>query len=238
MEPLDPPPPQAIPNPASWSHFTATGTPDFSNNQTYKNSSFLNIEYAWSLGIKGQGIRIADIEWGFDYDHEDLKRSRFIELRPTTNHEYDNHGTAVAGILFAMDNGYGVTGMVHQADTLYGISEVGISRSSGITLGLGRLRAGDVFVYEMQTYGKNDYVPADFNQAVWDITKSATDDGIIVVAAAGNGNEDLDDPYYSSYLARGDKVHVVGAGSADVSRKTLLTYGSRVNVQGWGEAVT
>jgi hypothetical protein len=193
------------------------------------------------LGIKGQGIRIADIEWGFDYDHEDLKRSRFIELRPTTNHEYDNHGTAVAGILFAMDNGYGVTGMVHQADTLYGISEVGISRSSGITLGLGRLRAGDVFVYEMQTYGKNNYVPADFNQAVWDITKSATDDGIIVVAAAGNGNEDLDDPYYSSYLARGDNGSIiVGAGSANSSRSKLSfsTYGNRVNVQGWGQSVT
>jgi len=244
LEPLDPPPPPGYSNKMTEPNLSLPppATPDFSSNQTYRNSSFLNIEYAWSLGIKGQGIRIADIEWGFDYDHEDLKRSRFIELRPTTNHEYDNHGTAVAGIIFAMDNGYGVTGMVYQADTLYGISEVGISRSAGITLGLERLRAGDVFIYEMQTYGKNEnYVPADFNQAVWDITKSATDDGIIVVAAAGNGNEDLDDSYYSSYLARGDNGSIiVGAGSADVSRSKLYfsTYGSRVNIQGWGQSVT
>lgn len=244
LESLDPPPPPGYLEKATQPSLSLPppATPDFSSNQTYRNSSFLNIEYAWSLEIKGQGIRIADIEWGFDYDHEDLKRSRFIELRPTTNHEYDNHGTAVAGILFAMDNGYGVTGMVHQADTLYGVSEVGTSRSAGITLGLGRLRAGDVFVYEMQTYGKDEnYVPADFNQAVWDITKNATDDGIIVVAAAGNGNEDLDDSYYSSYLARGDNGSIiVGAGSANVLRNKLSfsTYGSRVNVQGWGESVT
>ncbi len=94
----------------------------------------------------------------------------------------------------------------------------------------------------MQTSGRNEnYVPADYSQSVWDITKRATEDGIIVVAAAGNGNENLDDSYYSRYIARGDNGSIiVGAGSADVSRKKLYfsTYGSRVNVQGWGEAVT
>ncbi|HEX3018675.1 MAG TPA: S8 family serine peptidase [Chitinispirillaceae bacterium] len=224
LEPVNPPPPPA--------------TPDLSSYQDYRNSSFLNIEYAWSLGIKGQGIRIADIEWGFDYDHEDLKRSRFIELRPTTDHDYDDHGTSVAGILFAIENSYGMTGMVNQADTFYGISEVGTSRSAGIFIGLERLRAGDVFIYEMQTVGKDgNYVPADFMQFVWDITKKATDDGIIVVAAAGNGGQDLDDSYYNSYMARGDNGSIiVGAGSANSLHNKLYfsTYGSRVNVQGWG----
>lgn len=244
LEPLDPPPPPGYSNKATQPSLSLPppATPDFSSNQTYRNSSFLNIDYAWSMGIKGQGIRIADIEWGFDYDHEDLKRSRFIELLPTTNHNYDDHGTAVTGILFAMDNGYGVTGMVHQADTFYGVSEIPRGRTAGITLGLQRLRAGDIFIYEMQTYGKDqNYVPADFDQAVWDVTKSATDDGIIVVAAAGNGNENLDDSYYSSYLARGDNGSIiVGAGSANSSREKLSfsTYGSRVNVQGWGQSVT
>lgn len=244
LEPVDPPPPPGYSNAASsTSHsLPPPATPDFSTNQTYRNSSFLNIDYAWSLGIKGQGIRIADIEWGFDYDHEDLKRSRFKELRATTDHQYDNHGTAVAGVVFAMENGFGVTGMVHQADTLYGISEIPSGRTSGITLGLGRLRAGDVFIYEMQATGKdNNYVPADYNQAVWDITKAATDNGIIVVAAAGNGNQNLDDSYYSGYIARGDNGSIiVGAGSADNSRskQSFSTYGSRVNVQGWGQSVT
>ncbi len=244
LEPFDPPPPPGYSNPVSQPNFSIPPavTPDFSSEQKYKNSSFLNIDYVWSLGIKGQGIRIADIEWGFDYDHEDLKNPRFIRL--LTSSEYDNrdHGTAVAGILFALDNGYGVTGMVHQADTLYGVSEIPKGRTAGIALGLERLRAGDVFIYEMQTSGRNEnYVPADYSPSVWDITKRATDDGIIVVAAAGNGNEDLDDSFYSSYMARGDNGSIiVGAGSADVSRKKLYfsTYGSRVNVQGWGEAVT
>lgn len=243
LEPVNPPPPPGYSNKASQPGISLPppATPDYSDRQTYRNSSFLNIEYTWSLGIKGQGIRIADIEWGFDYDHEDLRRSRFIELRATTNHTYINHGTAVAGIVFAIENSYGMTGMVNQVDTLYGISEVGISRASGILLGLERLRAGDVFMYEMQTGGEDDnYVPADFNQAVWDITKEATEDGIIVVAAAGNGNENLDDLYYNSYNARGDNGSIiVGAGSSSSSRNKLnfSTYGSRVNVQGWGQSV-
>lgn len=244
LEPVNPPPPPGYSKTAPQPDLSLPppATADFSSNQTYKTSSFLNIEYAWSMGTKGQGIRIADIEWGFDYDHEDLKRSRFIELRATTNHEYDDHGTAVAGIVFAMENSYGVTGMVNQVDTFYGISEIPYGRTSGITLGLGRLRAGDVFMYEMQAGGQNNnYVPADYNQAVWDITKEATDAGIIVVAAAGNGNENLDDSYYNSYIARGDNGSIiVGAGSPDSSRskQSFSTYGNRVNVQGWGQSVT
>mgnify|MGYP001005641525 CR=1 FL=1 len=67
-----------------------------------------------------------------------------------------------------------------------------------------------------------------------------TESGIIVVAAAGNGNENLDGSAYASYMDRGDSgAIIVGAGSANTthSKVSYSTYGTRVNVQAWGGSV-
>ncbi|WP_143305134.1 S8 family serine peptidase [Chitinophaga vietnamensis] len=232
MEPVTPPPPPA--------------TPDFSAQQYYRNDvdatdatvRGINAVYAWSLGITGAGIRIADIEWGFNKNHEDLIGARAIEVLPPPDDQYKDHGTAVAGILLAQNNGFGVTGMVYGADSMYVISERVNGRPGGIAAGLARLRRGDVFLYEMQTGGQGgQYVPADYNQAVWDITKTATDSGIIVVAAAGNGNQNLDDPFYASYRNRGDNGAIIaGAGTKSGRNKaSFSTYGANVHLQGWGD---
>lgn len=76
--------------------------------------------------------------------------------------------------------------------------------------------------------------------SVWTLTRSATDSGIIVVAAAGNGNQDLDGAAYTEYRDRGDSgAIIVGAGLPDTNhdKETFSTYGLRVNVQGWGRRV-
>lgn len=221
-------------------------TPDFTSYQYYSGALYavgsdvigINAQYAWDLGITGQGVKIADIEWGFNYQHEDLASDNFIEVISTLIHDYDDHGTAVAGIMIAQDNGYGMKGMVHGADKFFGVSEIRFGRVAGIIEGLRHLNAGDVFLYEMQTGGQNNkFVPADFNQAVWDVTKSATDAGVIIVAAAGNGSENLDDTFYDSYRARGDNGSIiVGAGTrAGRNRASFSSYGSPVHLQGWGD---
>lgn len=219
-------------------------TPDFAWRQWYKEYEHggdtigINIEAAWELGIKGQGVKIADIEWGMDYDHEDLKSPNFIEGLKTTDNSYDDHGTAVAGILIAKDNGFGVTGMVNQYDKFYGFSERTKGRPAAIAMAVDSLGAGDLIIYEMQTGGQGgEFVPADYNQAVWDITKAATDAGIIICAAAGNGNQNLDDSFYDAYMNRGDNGSIiVGAGTIKGRNKaSFSTYGSRVDVQGWGD---
>ena len=84
-------------------------TPDLTGYQHYKYDQYtggtnvygIDAEYAWSIGVAGQDVKIADIEWGFDYDHEDLASAKYIEVLATTNHSYDDHGTAVAGVMFA-----------------------------------------------------------------------------------------------------------------------------------------
>ncbi len=223
-----------------------SNTPNFEHLQDYKylnhptanNVIGINIQYAWGLGIYGQGIKIADIEWGFDYLHADLDSPNFIELISTTNNSSDDHGTAVAGIMYAKENSFGMKGMVYGADKFYGVSEIRHGRVTGITTGLQMLNAGDVFVYEMQVGGPTgNFVPADYNMAVWDITKTATDAGIIIVAAAGNGNDNLDSHFYNDYRARGDNGSIIVGASTRVGRNkaSFSTYGSPVHLQGWGD---
>lgn len=219
-------------------------TPDFSNSQHYRSGYLggniigINMEYAWAKGIKGRGVKIADIEWSYDFEHEDLRSDSFVRVIPSNDTVHKSHGSAVAGIMYARNNSFGMTGMVHEADAFYGISELPRGRPGGIVAGIDSLHEGDVFLYEMQVGGRDGrYVPADFNKAVWDLTKSATEAGIIIVAAAGNGNEYLDDPFYLEYNSRGDNGSIiVGAGTrTGRDRAGFSTHGSRVNLQGWGD---
>lgn len=51
----------------------------------------------------------------------------------------------------------------------------------------------------------NKYVPVDYQKAVWDITKEATDaDIIVMMARLANGAEDLDHKLYNEYRNRND----------------------------------
>lgn len=247
LVPLRPPADPSI------NHLVRSDTPDLTAHQDYRQYIVegdiigINIEYAWNIGVYGQGIKIADIESGFDYEHEDLQSDDFVELVPHFQGTAIDHGTAVAGIMIAIDNDYGMTGMVHQADKFFGISRFPNSNTieipSGIAAGLEELEAGDVFVFEIQSFGPFDpdderYIPADWSETVWDLTQDATDAGIIVVAVAGNGAVDLDDePLLEDYMNRGDNgAIIVGAGTRDGRNRAFFsTYGSRVNLQGWGD---
>lgn len=263
LEPTDPiqPPHNEVncPSPHNESYFLPdesdpyisvfSTTPDFISTQLYLRDNpatdvyGINADYTWYLPttIAGQGIRCADVEWGMDYQHEDLVGSNFIELIATTDHTYDDHGTAVAGAIMARNNRFGMLGGAYTIDAFYGISEITYGRVAAIAKGLEYLRAGDVFLFEMQDVEQNgNGVPPDYNKAVWDITKTATDAGIIVVMAAGNGAQNLDDAFYNEYRNRGDNGAIrVGAGTmVGRNRASFSTYGSTmVHVQGWGGSV-
>lgn len=89
---------------------------------------------------------------------------------------------------------------MHGADTFYNVSEATAGRVNRIAKALKYLRAGDVFIYELKSMGpRNKYVPADYQQTVWDITKEATYAGIIIIMAAGNSAEDLEHKVYNEY---------------------------------------
>lgn len=216
-------------------------------------------------GVRGHGVRIVDIEYDFNADHEDLPHVAKIGGQPFTAFG-DDHGTAVLGQLGALDNEFGVTGlapdselMFHYAHNTQGVWSVG----AAVIGSLSHINPGDIIVIEQQIQGPNydsesvgqyGLVPVEWFRPWYEDIVFAVEWGAIVIMAAGNGNQDLDGPEYST----GNSAHypfrpendsgaiIVGAGAApatfggwDVARSRLWfsNYGSRVNLQGWGRSV-
>ncbi len=226
-------------------------TPDYSGSQTYAGPDpGIDAVVAAALGATGGTIRLTDVEYGWITGHEDLVDIPVaIEAGMgvpswVASYGWDHHGTAVLGETSAPDNGYGVTGLVPDSKP-YGYPEydatLGSRRAAAITSAAADSLAGDVVLLEMQTSGESGYGPAELNASVWSATRTAVDAGVVVVAAAGNGSQDLDNSYYTAnYLSFGDSGAIlVGAGTANTSHDRLgfSTYGSRVDVQGWGQSV-
>lgn len=224
-------------------------TPVFTNQQTYLGQQGVEMDYAWNMGLNGQGIKLRDIEYGFNKNHEELNDiNAFLAPGTTVSNQvsvdFAEHGTAVFGVMYAHNGGYGITGMAHGADEMLLFPEYqqsGYNRVLAVTQAFNASTEGDIIVYEMQMPGaQGQYGPAEFDNVIWDLTKAASDAGIIVVAAAGNGAENLDGDEYFSYRQRGDSgAIIVGAGVNNSSRNRLdfSTFGSRVDVQGWGTGV-
>ncbi len=227
-------------------------TPNLQPYQMYLGANpGVNMQYAWNMGLTGQGIRMRDVEYGFNKNHEEFYMRPGAQLAPgmtvSTNADgdYVEHGTAVVGVLYADPAGYGVTGMAHGAAEILVYPEyqqTGYNRVLAVSNAVLASVPGDVIVFEMQTAGQNTtaYVPAEYSNLIWDLTKAATDAGIHVVAAAGNGNQNLGWSFYAPYINRGDSgALIVGGGTPNLAHNKISysTYGSRVNVQGWAEGV-
>merc|ERR1719220_1259825 len=215
------------------------GIPDFRAAQGYARAGQLDADYLHSLGADGSGMMYADCEFSMNFDHQEFKNSRITEETnfPVGNNQRD-HGTASVGIALGGD-GYGVKGLANKADG-YFFSELPASgrynRDRAVAAAVAKVRAGDVVLLEMQT--GRPYGPAELTQSIWSIVKMGTDAGVVVVAAAGNGNRNLDSSTDASYRARGDSgAIIIGAGTPSHSKASFSTYGARVDVQAWGGGV-
>lgn len=206
-------------------------------------------------GAKGDMIKIADLEYSWNRYHEDIVDARQSDT-VIPNGTYadpfndNNHGTAVTGILNGSANSYGINGIVPNAKLhLVGTNNIerGWDMANAIYQAQTKLSTGDVMLIEQQTWGPSGrgYVPVEWVGAVYDAIKLSTTKGIIVIEAAANGGENLDDPVFGSTFPQGKPdsgAIMVGAGSACYgvtkhSRLWFSNYGNRVNVQGYGECV-
>lgn len=225
-------------------------TPSFLQLQNYIGNDGVKMDYAWMFNLTGQGINVRDIEYGFNKNHEELKDVNTavgpgITISSQASVDFTEHGTAVLGVLFAENGTSGTTGMAYGANEVllypeYSV-QAGYNRTYAVSKALANCLPGDVVLYEMQTNGaQGEYGPAEYDNVIWDLTKAASDAGVVIIAAAGNGAENLDAQVYQSYRNRGDSgAVIVGAGSPDSfhDRLDYSTYGERVDVQGWGYEV-
>jgi Subtilase family len=241
----------------------ASSTPDLTALQEYLRPAPQGIDADFSRQdprARGAGITIVDLEFDWTMSHEDLQLDSSSDLGGTVFTRFPtfvDHGTAVFGELVAMDNGYGVTGIVPDA-TMHGISPM-FQLSNGklkfrpgpalvYLAGLGVLDAGDAVLLEQQAKGpggNTNFAPVEWIPSVFDAIRLLTDLGVVVVEAGANGNQNLDDPaFVRDGIAWFDRsVHdsgavLVGAGSSNGhERLSFSNYGSRLDLQGWGHNV-
>jgi subtilisin family serine protease len=190
----------------------------------------------------------ADVEGGWNADHEDIPGERIEHIggRPMPS-GWQAHGTAVLGEVAARDNGLGMVGIAPEIGKIITASVGGIGAAAAIDLAQAALRPGDVLLIELHAIGpRGRFLPMEYWDDVFEAVQIATGRGVIVIAAAGNGGEDLDHAAYGGKfdLTRRDSGAIlVGAGApakagfVDRSRLEFSNYGARVDVQGWGRSV-
>lgn len=182
-------------------------SPDFTASQIYLNAAPAGIDarYAWTIaGGRGQGVKIIDCEWGWNFSHEDLGQRQFGVVYGGNSSD-NNHGTAVLGEISGDQNTFGVTGIC--SDATVGASSFHNSTSTARTIreGADRLNAGDILLLEIHRAGPNatgsgqfGYIAVEWWPDDFAAIRYAVNKGIIVVEAAGNGFQDLDAAIYNT----------------------------------------
>ena len=193
---------------------TLITTPDLTGHQGYLEpegtSGGVNAYTAWAAGVTGDNLYVVDNEPGINLDHEEFNFVKadlsgggnylyVPDCAPGFTYQIPNceswiaHGTAVAGILVAGDNGHGVTGFV--PDSHYVNASMTDSVSGDLNSFTGAIEngiePGSIWVIEValpgkfstSTYDEDQYgqVPVELWPDVFSAIEQATAYGVTVI---------------------------------------------------------
>lgn len=180
----------------------------------------VNAQYAWDLATYGNGINVGIIDSGCN-QHIDITNNLAggHNYMLDTDDYSDNigHGTHVAGIIAAENNGFGITGIAPKA-TIYALKCFDANYQTNVSM-LAKAIYSAVDDYNCRVINMSLGLKTD-RQALYDAIKYAYDKGVIIVAAVGNdGNGTL---YYPAAYEE-----VIGVGSVGNTR--VKSYFSQEN---------
>jgi hypothetical protein len=271
-------PPQLLNEMAPRSEEPPLHTPIFTARQGYLDAApgGIDARFAWTqAGGRGTGVGIIDIEGAWRFTHEDLTQNQggVVGGTESTDLGWRNHGTAVTGEFGGDNNTFGVTGICSDANvraiSIFG----GIGSAGAIRRAADMLNPGNIILIELHRPGprfnfenrddQRGFIAIEWWPDDFDAIRYAVSRGVIVVEAAGNGAENLDDAIYNTRPAgfptnwtnpfnranRDSGAVVVGAGAPppnthgqnhgpDRSRLDFSNWGALIDAQGWGREVT
>ena len=185
----------------------------------------VNAAGLWNV-TEGAGVKVAVIDSGVNYNHEDLKAnyvdganysgliSGIFGVKFGDPMDDNGHGTHVAGTIAAARNGKGVVGVAPKAK-IYSVKVMnkdGSGSLSSIIIGVEWAVKNKMNIVNM-SLGGGPYVEA-MHKAV----KNAVDNGVTIIAAAGNDSGPV------NYPAKYPEVIAV---SASAPNDTIAPFSSR-----------
>ncbi len=182
----------------------------------------------------GQGIKLADLDDGFEYTHPDLSANYSTSLSyDTINNSFDgaaaqtgdDHGTAVMGVMIADDNGIGTVGVDFDG------TGIGIRMGFGPNDGLSEILTGFQYALSVHasvlndSWGFTDPFSDDFGNLSAGFTqiaqalKNLADQGrgglgTPVTFAAGNSGDTGDNTNYHNFT---NSIYTITVGAIDSS---------------------
>ncbi len=207
----------------------------------------------------GTGMHFIDLEQGWLLGHEDLPSPALIF---NDNHDgvggyVGNHGAAVLGEVAGVDNTKGIIGVAPNVASVRTVSWWRASDPGSLHVADALLAAvaatarPHVVLIEVQIGAA--LLPVETDPANLDAIRIAVANGVIVVEAGGNGNNDLDAWTDSMGKHRLNRTSVdfldsgailVGAGEAALPHNRSIwsggqgsNYGSRADCYAWGNSI-
>ena len=170
-----------------------------------KGVSMIKAPEYWNKGDRGRGVVIAVIDSGCDCDHVDLKDRIIGKYNFTSDDggnpeivtDYIGHGTHVAGIIGASQNGKGVVGVAPLCNLiiLKALNKNGQGTEEDVAKAINYAVSKKVNIISM-SLGRTEETPL-----IYQAIKKAVSNNILVVCAAGNEGDSNGDTEELSYPA-------------------------------------
>ncbi|BDV43728.1 peptidase S8 [Geotalea uraniireducens] len=195
----------------------------------------IGADKAVAMGVTGAGVKVAVLDTGIDYTHPDLAANykggyNFIA---DNNDPFDDaygtsHGTHVAGIIAALNNGTGVVGVAPGA-SLYAVKVLDGGGGGYVST----IIAGIEWAIENKMNVINISIGSpESSTALEEACNKAYQAGIVIVASAGNYS-----PGTVLYPAAYDSVIAVSATYQDDTIGTFSSYGPQVELAAPGHNI-
>ncbi|AIM16329.1 peptidase S8 [Bacillus sp. X1(2014)] len=203
-----------------------------------ENLDVIRARDVWPQSKQGEGIVVATLDTGVDKDHPDLKENIIGGYNftgddngdPNIFTDYTGHGTHVAGIIAASDNGEGIVGVAPKSKILAlkvidkngsGSYDNLIKAIQYATNWVGP-NGERVNVINMSLGGPKP------NDLLHKVIKEARQNGIVLVSAAGNQGDGDAESFEVSYP--GYYKEVIQIGSITKDQKPSIFSNTNVNL--------